>query len=233
MIKKGCNILLFLLLFYQVSYAQEEQKEYYTVVSDSALKTDKAFYYMSSLDSLLRVINYEADSLSRVKRAEAKPVQSGSSFFASLFNSKFVQFVFWAILAIFAGFVFYKLFKLDIFSPSSKDNGSTEIMETHELRLPAYYDQEILQAEAATDFALAVRYRFLKTLAVLNEQGQINFLPEKTNSAYASEIRDDEMKHNFTRVYGIYEYVWYGENKLSTEQYESIKPLFNEIYNPA
>lgn len=228
MIKKGLKILLFLLVSYQVSSGQEnkEKTEYITVVNDSALSHDKAFYYMQDLDSLLHVVNHEADSLAHLKQGQRTAPRNRAPLFGGLLHSPVVQILFWVILAGFVLFIFYKLFNFNIFSGSQKDSGATEILETNELKLPGYYNQEIAAAEKSGNYMLAIRYRFLETLALLNERGWITFLPEKTNAAYESEIRSEGLKKDFREIALIYDYVWYGENKITSEQYDSIKPIF-------
>ena len=94
-------------------------------------------------------------------------------------------------------------------------------------------DLEALLKEAlnASDYRLAVRYQFLRLLKKLNQQGKIDYHPEKTNWDYLTELSDSTLKSQFSRASMIYEYAWYGEQRLNAETYSGIVSLFETPQN--
>lgn len=196
--------------------------------TDSLMLQDKSFRYMSTLDSLLRRINHETDSLQRAQTIEGATKDSGFKLIGNWANNIVLRIVFWTAIGIFIIFVHYKLFGFNLFSSRSTNKNHDTSSDGEELKMAEWYLQQIEKAELVDDYQLATRYRFMHALAGFNDRGLIQYLPEKTNAVYAAEIQDEMLKERFIRLAEIYEYVWYGVHKITRMQYASVKNFFTQ-----
>lgn len=78
------------------------------------------------------------------------------------------------------------------------------------------------------DFRKAVRYLFLQTLKALADSNHIVWVASKTNRSYLYEIQQPELRTAFSSIIRYFEYVWYGEFKISEEEYFTLQ---TEVYN--
>lgn len=78
------------------------------------------------------------------------------------------------------------------------------------------------------NYRLAIRYLFLRNLKKLSDKGYIVWQPNKTNTNYVQELKDDDLRKLFFKTSLIFDYVWYGELNLDTENFEVAK---NELDN--
>ena len=72
-------------------------------------------------------------------------------------------------------------------------------------------DALIEEAMRAGNYRLGVRWCFLKSLQWLNKNKKIAWQPAKTNIDYQMELKDKNLKEDFTAISHVFEYVWYGE----------------------
>lgn len=193
---------------------------------DTSWKSDHAFDYMNHIDSLLRKNNHLADSLKRIETKYEVKRSSGNSFLTNFINNSVVKIIFWLMLAAFIAFVFFRLFRFNIFKRAEQDDAPSEILQGGTLNIPEFYSEQIIHAEKNANFPLAIRYQFLRSLVLLNEKDIIHFLPEKTNVEYYIEMENEELKSSFSALSRVYEYVWYGNGKISVSQYDSVKEQF-------
>ncbi|MFP4543519.1 MAG: DUF4129 domain-containing protein [Candidatus Kapaibacterium sp.] len=75
------------------------------------------------------------------------------------------------------------------------------------------------QALEEQNYREAVRYRFLIVLKQLNQDGHIEWMPDKTNTEYLKEIKDPALKDSFGKICYVFEHVWYGGFSVSGEIY--------------
>jgi hypothetical protein len=73
---------------------------------------------------------------------------------------------------------------------------------------------------------LAIRYYYLWLLKKMSEKNIIDWNPEKTNSDYLYEIKNESLKNDFSYVSYLYNYIWYGEFEVTETRFESIKKTF-------
>lgn len=229
MVKK-IAVILFCVFCSYVSAAQSGDARWNPRTEDSVMLRDRSFRYMTNLDSVLRVLNRNADSIKALNRHGPMGRRSNRpSFILNLFNSNIFKVIFWAALALFVVFVVIKLFSLDLFSRWNAESSNTVEISENELRQSPWYRQEIDRAERSGNFIAAIRFRFMDMLSVLNEHHMIDFLPDKTNAAYALEITDEDLKTQFLRLASVYEYVWYGKKNINQQQYEVLRTSFEQI----
>ncbi|MBM1107894.1 DUF4129 domain-containing protein [Aurantibacter crassamenti] len=86
------------------------------------------------------------------------------------------------------------------------------------------------------DYRLAVRYQYLRILKSLSEKDIIDWHYEKTNSDYQNEIESQnsskegvQLKTGFKKVSYLYDYIWYGEQEIDANKYETIETRFSSL----
>lgn len=93
--------------------------------------------------------------------------------------------------------------------------------------------QELVnKAEIAGDYRLAIRLQYLKLLRVLDNAEEIEWRSGKTNYDYLNEIRGMELKEDFDALNYIYEYSWYGQFDISSEEkYQELRLPFYTLFD--
>ena len=81
----------------------------------------------------------------------------------------------------------------------------------------------IAAAEDAGNFRLALRLGYLEVLKYLTDQGFIHWQPDKTNQAYLAELAAGPLREVFRAATRQFEYVWYGELRLSAALYQQAR----------
>lgn len=81
------------------------------------------------------------------------------------------------------------------------------------------------------DYRLAVRYLFLRNLRKMNKMGIIKYHLQKTNQDYLGEIPHKSLKLQFTRIIRLYEYIWYGDFKVTEEDFQRAQDEFEKMEN--
>lgn len=89
----------------------------------------------------------------------------------------------------------------------------------------------IQEAEAQNNFRVAVRYRYMKVLQDMDERKIISLNAQNTNWDYVNRMGSHPLKNKFLLLTRAYEYVWYGEFELNTEQYGYLKTEFQQFEN--
>lgn len=86
----------------------------------------------------------------------------------------------------------------------------------------------IKKAVAEGNYRLAIRYHYLDTLRKMDEQGIIEYSFDKTNQDYSGELKSEALRHQFKRITRIYEYSWYGDFRVSKENFSLAERAFLE-----
>lgn len=187
----------------------------------NALKSAKEFLYAKTLDSLLK------DKQDKEKRKEPQ-YSNRNNFFVKFFSSKIVQSIFWIVVISFVLFLLYRLFLADgIFKRNTVKSKVTALEETTEnITSHSDFDALIAQAFSSSNFRLAVRYNYLKSLHKLAENGLVQIAPDKTNYQYVREINQYEYQTAFAKLTLHYEYIWYGKFDINESKYQKIASDF-------
>lgn len=77
----------------------------------------------------------------------------------------------------------------------------------------------------------AVRYSYLLTLKKLNEEDKIRWKEWKLSSDYLEELKEPELISGFTDLTNMFNFTWYGERKLSEDQYLEFEGKFTNFMN--
>ncbi|MCC6372209.1 MAG: hypothetical protein IT236_14490 [Bacteroidia bacterium] len=90
------------------------------------------------------------------------------------------------------------------------------------------FDREINKAIQNSDYRLAIRWLYLKTLFIMDQKKHIHFAPYKTNIDYRYELKDKNLEPGFISLSRIYEYVWYGQFVITEMHYNNYLEEFNQ-----
>jgi hypothetical protein len=75
----------------------------------------------------------------------------------------------------------------------------------------------------------AIRLHYLILLKNLADNHLINWQPGKTNHQYQAELENERIKNQFGHLTRLYEYIWYGDFKVSTAEFETIRQNFSDF----
>ena len=91
------------------------------------------------------------------------------------------------------------------------------------------FDDEIENAIAKANYRFAVRLLYLKCLKHLSNAGLIDWQIDKTNSAYISELKNQQQQDAFRMLTLQFEYVWYGEFLIDQQAFKNIDSSFRDF----
>ncbi|MVT10921.1 DUF4129 domain-containing protein [Chitinophaga tropicalis] len=107
----------------------------------------------------------------------------------------------------------------------------TDIKLTDEDLEITVYEQQITDAIAQGKYRLAVRLLYLQTLRLLSDKQIITYSREKTNAAYLRSMISTPWYKAFAGLTLDYEYIWYGERPVSSEQFKTVHNQFSQFMN--
>lgn len=194
-------------------YEEDEPPEPLFLPKDSMDKIRKSadYGYMKNLDSMLRNLEVKAPE------PEEPSEPSGS-----IFDIGLVKLLIWGLAIFGVLFILYQLLagQQNLFYRNKKLEAleEDEVADTRGLS-PLILSQ---QAAARGDYRMAVRYNYLYILQLMGEKGLVVLQPQKSDAHYQAELRGKPLATDFSTITLQYEYVWYGEFSLKTEQYQSI-----------
>lgn len=189
-----------------------------------SLKRDKRFAYMKDIESRLRKLKEDTQGENK------KSQNSSPSFLYRLLSSGAIKIFFWSVAILFVCFILYNLFlSKGVFKRKTATAPVEEIPEEEKEIAVSDYDQLIRQASGQGNYRLAVRYLFLKGIAMLAEKEYLHTAAGKTNYQYLQEIKP-ELRNDFSSLVLAYEYVWYGNFIPGKETYDSLEIKFKNFY---
>jgi len=183
-----------------------------------------------TIDSNLNPVNAEG---SKYQNADPN-IKEENDYNESSFNLSFINFVF--IFALIAAVVYllYILFN-EGSSGLFSSRGNQKLNNFNEITSGTIDSIDIKslidKAEKEQDFRLAIRYYYILVLKTLSLKKLIIFEDDKTNAEYLNEIAHLKFSNHFAYASYLYNYIWYGEFPLSTDQYNIAKQSFNTLLN--
>lgn len=238
-IRRHICLFLYLLISTTAVTAQDDNTSNPTIqekISDDRIeeiidnldlvKTKKAYRPRSSSGDSTTT-NSRSNAKEVINKKESEPINF--SFPPFLGNLLYYLLILLAICAIVA--IVYLIFsnigdfdkKVNI--GTDEISNSEEIEDIHELDL----NQMLQSALEIQNYKLAIRAKFLMALKALSVEGFIDWSPEKTNRAYARELRRQPCSPVFNHIANIYERTWYGEITPDEDIYEGADRSFNEL----
>lgn len=101
--------------------------------------------------------------------------------------------------------------------------------ELHENIHEINFAESIAQFENNGEYRSAIRYQFLYILKKLSDRKIIVWNPEKTNKDYIAELKEQQLKNEFSKLSYIFDYVWYGEFGIDKEDYSRFKQQYQSF----
>lgn len=89
----------------------------------------------------------------------------------------------------------------------------------------------IKESESQNNTRQSIRLYYLWLLKTLSDKQLIIWQSEKTNADYIREIKDEQLRNNFSRLSRLYNYIWYGEFSIEHDQYKQAKADFETHIN--
>ncbi len=93
------------------------------------------------------------------------------------------------------------------------------------------WEKLLQQAMAANDTRMAVRYRYMWLLQLLQQSNLIQYRNDKTNYDYFTELQETEYRQSFKQLSRLYEYAWYGNFALTSGAYNDYLAHFDHLKN--
>jgi hypothetical protein len=91
------------------------------------------------------------------------------------------------------------------------------------------FEKQIAEAVEKRNFKIAVRLHYLSALKKLSYAGLIAWQPDKPNSVYLHELRDQKYKDPFSFLTRQFEFVWYGDFPLGEQAFVNIDRQFADF----
>lgn len=240
-------------------YANDTNITYDSTYSDSLNEyedyTDTASTFSPTFDSInykdfpILVNNELADTTSKLKRQEdywyvtsvdkeKKKDFSNSSnqtgWFSNFLSSSAFKFIIWiVIIGLFITILVIYLNENNIgfFTKKSKPNSIEINEEVTDNIFEMNFESAIATAKKENNYHQATRLLFLKLLRNLSQKNIIDYSIEKTNFDYLMALSNTKFYKQFATATRNYEFVWYGEFELNTQQFELIENSFKEAEN--
>lgn len=115
-------------------------------------------------------------------------------------------------------------------SESSKNNASyVKLTQEEELLTKANLSELIAKALQEKNYRLAIRYQYINVIKKLQEKEIITWEQQKTNEDYSKEITNLPLKNQFNKLTFLYDFVWYGNFKISEDSYQKVRVDFDKI----
>ena len=95
----------------------------------------------------------------------------------------------------------------------------------HKIDLKELLNQAILEQNKP----LIIRYYFLIFLKNISVKNYISFDPNKTNTDYLYEIKNNNLRSDFEYASYLYTYIWYGKFEITDDIFNKAKQHFTSI----
>lgn len=92
------------------------------------------------------------------------------------------------------------------------------------------FDEAIQLQIMQQQYRQAIRLLYLKLINLLRNKDFIHYSKEKTNRDYLFDLKNSELKAQFSAITSIYNYVWYGDTEIARDQYLRFEKSFQSIY---
>ncbi|MDT0643221.1 DUF4129 domain-containing protein [Zunongwangia sp. F363] len=137
------------------------------------------------------------------------------------------------VLAAVLGFIFWLITKLDPGSSLLESPAESQVFLSEEEEIIQSKDISKLIEEAIENhqYRLAVRYYYLYNLKKLDAMGFISYQFQKTNEDYSGEIYAETVKQQFRKITRLYDFIWYGDFKVSETEFRLAEKGFVQMDN--
>lgn len=150
-----------------------------------------------------------------------------ANFFTGAGNPTFWKTIAYAFITSVIVYVTLKLMGVDFSGLYRKKTNNQIPYETLGENIHAIdFTDSIAEAITQTNYRLAVRLYYLKTLKELTDREMIDWKINKTNRSYVYELNSPTLRPDFERITLQFEYAWYGDFPVDETQFLNIKNQF-------
>jgi hypothetical protein len=182
--------------------------------------------YRSTPDSVIAQLQSQKDFAYANDAAYWKKAPPRRSSWGLFILSAAFQYLLFGLFIVVLIYVLFRLLsenKIILFKRNKKLSTPSGEEETPEqLDLTSL----IADAEMSKHFRLAARYRYLHLLEAMDARQLIRKHPELTNWDYVRQLGTHPLSPKFRYLTHAYEYVWYGEFELNSDQYAQLRKNF-------
>lgn len=146
------------------------------------------------------------------------------TFMANVFPFLLGGFIIFVILKSLIGFDF-RFWKSSQSKKRNKEKLIYEDEDIHDIDLDTLLQQAIDNA----NFRLAIRYYYLTSLKGLSSKKIIDYHKDKTNSEYLFEIKNTDLRKQFSYLSYVYSYVWYGEFSINEQNFKTAQTKYQSF----
>lgn len=114
-----------------------------------------------------------------------------------------------------------------LFSKNAK-NDLDYTTETEDINRISF-DEAIKEAVSNRNFRMATRLLYLQSLKQLSDKGYIQWNFNKSNSDYIKEVAGNPWQSLFKKLTYSFEYAWYGEIDLATNEFNNLEAQFQQF----
>jgi len=135
------------------------------------------------------------------------------------------------ITGIFIYFIL-RILKIDITGMFYKNRQTKSTIDEKIIKESDAIDLEKLIQENMKKGAYreVIRLLFLRLLQILNKRGLISWSRDKTNADYIQEIGDRNLKEQFGYLSFLFEYIWYGDFRVTENRFKKIQQTFDDFH---
>ena len=140
--------------------------------------------------------------------------------------------LYWALgigAILFFVFKITRMNRLAMFAKDSVSNLPYDINSEDINAIP--FDEAISEALKNGNYRLAIRLLYLQNLKILADRNLILWQPNKTNTDYWRELKNESLKQSFKNATNIFEYAWYGSHTVSSNDFSVMKDELTNFQN--
>ncbi|MCM8570716.1 DUF4129 domain-containing protein [Gramella jeungdoensis] len=232
--KRGV-LIIFLFLFFGSIYPQKTD----SIAEIKEVRYDKSSDLVSVEFNRSRIEDYKNSE--EFEYLDTTEKDNWWTRFKKWVNAKYNQFINWLfgeyrtnsvmafiieiipfiLLVLLLGLIAWLFSRLNPGGRILQQPGTSEVFLTEEEELVRNEDLPALMEEAVrnSQFRLAVRYYYLNELRKLDRLKLIEYEYQKTNRDYTTELKDENIRKNFSEITKLYEFIWYGSFQVSESDY--------------
>ena len=186
------------------------------------LKSDEDYWYINQVPPRVKETSPPEKENDKKEKRKSR----------GLFNIPWLNVLFWVILI--GGFVallvwFLSTSDVRLFRKKARPVEEEVQEEITDDIFEINFEKEIQKATAASNYRLAVRLLYLRTLRYLSIHNLINYTHEKTNSDYLLQLAGTRYYKNFFQLTRNFDYTWYGQFELSKDSFVIIQNAFSSF----
>lgn len=144
-------------------------------------------------------------------------------------TATFGKVLFYVVIALAICLILYAIFGVNFLTKSERKIVKETIADYEDVENFTAWDSALSKAEKSGDYRSAVRILYNETLQKLTLKQLIIYRKDATNSMYCQALYQTPYYKEFYKLTRIFDYVWYGEYLIDTEQYAIVKNDFKNI----